>query len=52
MDREKVLERTAQEVPVQEQLIQIANGSKTINQIRELNGLEPIEGGNTLTIKL
>lgn len=46
------LERAAQEVPVQEQLNQISTGSKTINQIRKENGLEPIEGGNVFTIKL
>lgn len=48
----KELERTAQEVPVQEQLNQISTGSKTINQIRKENGLEPIEDGDVLTIKL
>ena len=46
------VERTAQEVPVQEQLNQISTGSKTINQIRKENGLEPIEDGDVLTIKL
>lgn len=46
------LERTAQEVPVQEQFNQISTGSKTINQIRKENGLEPIEDGDVLTIKL
>ena len=48
----KELERTAQEVPVQEQLIEKSTGSKTINQIRKAIGLEPIVDGDTFTIKL
>lgn len=48
----KELERTAQEVTVQEQLNQISTGSKNINQIRKENRLAPIEGGDIFTIKL
>ncbi len=49
----KELERTAQEVPVQEQLAnEISNGYKTINHARKLYNLEPIENGNILTTKL
>lgn len=47
------LEKTAPEVSVQEQLLnEISNGSKTINQVRKEYGLEPIEDGDTFTIKL
>lgn len=46
------IERTAPELSVQEQSNEISNGSKTINQVRKEYGLEPIEGGHILTIKL
>ncbi|CAM2079811.1 MAG: hypothetical protein NSGCLCUN01_04039 [uncultured Clostridium sp.] len=45
-------EKTTQEVLLQEQLNEISKGSKTINQIREENGLKPIENGDIATIKL
>lgn len=36
----------------EQQLKEISNGSKTINQARKEYGLEPLEGGDTLTTKL
>lgn len=47
-----IKELTALELVLLEQLDQISTGSKTINQIRKENGLEPIEGGDIFTIKL
>lgn len=49
----KELERTAQEVSVQEQFLnEISSGSKTINQIRKAYGLKAIEGGDQYMSKI
>ena len=47
------LERTAQEVPVQEQFLnEISSRSKTINQIRKAYGLKAIEDGDQYISKI
>ena len=47
----KSKERTAQEVPVQEQLAyEISNSSETINQVRKEYCLETIDGGDVTLI--